>query len=316
MNKIDLRRIDLNLLVVFDVLMAERSVTRAAGRLGRTQSALSHALARLRAQLDDPLLVKAGGRMEASPFAEGLVEEVRVILSNIRRVLVPPQAFDAATTRREFRVASPDLSEAFFPRLAEHVRREAPLATLEWVTRDEHAALKVAEGQIDIALAPAIQALPDGLAYAELPPFKWASFVRAGHPALKGWGKAAWAKWPHVAVRIDARIASPVDAAFGGTREQRPGQRRIGAWVPHFSAVAPLLARTDMIAALPMLVMADRLERYGLIARKAPIRIEPMPYRLVWSARLAKDPAMRWLHAHVEKALGEVLAAADAAMPA
>lgn len=315
MNKIDLRRIDLNLLVVFDVLMAERSVTRAAGRLGRTQSALSHALARLREQLDDPLLVKTGGRMEASPFAEGLVEEVRVILSNIRRVLVPPQAFDAATTTREFRVASPDLSESFFARLAERVRKEAPLATLEWVARDEHATLKVAEGQIDIALAPAIQGLPDGLACSGLAPFRWASFVRAGHPALKGWGKTAWIKWPHVAVRIDARIASPVDAAFDASTRQRESQRRIAAWVPHFSAVAPLLARTDMIATLPMVVMADRLERYGLIALKTPIRIEPMPHQLVWSARLAKEPAMRWLHAQVEKALSEVLAAAEAAMP-
>ena len=92
MNKIDSRRIDLNLLLVFEVLMAERSVTRAANRLGRTQSAVSHALARLRAQLDDPLMVKAGGRMVPSPFAEGLVEEVRLVLSHVQRILTPPES--------------------------------------------------------------------------------------------------------------------------------------------------------------------------------------------------------------------------------
>lgn len=85
MNEIDLRRVDLNLLVVFDVLMEERSVTRAADRLGRTQSAISHALGRLREQLGDPLLVKSGMRMLPSPFAEHLVMEVRPILANMAR---------------------------------------------------------------------------------------------------------------------------------------------------------------------------------------------------------------------------------------
>lgn len=110
MNEIDLRRLDLNLLVVFEVLMAERSVTRAAARLGRTQSALSHALARLREQVGDPLLVKVGGRMSPSPFAEKLVEDVRPILRSIQRALVPPQAFDPATSTRTFRVAIPDFA--------------------------------------------------------------------------------------------------------------------------------------------------------------------------------------------------------------
>ena len=76
MNDIDLRRLDLNLLVTFEVLMTERSVTRAAERLSRTQSAVSHALSRLREQVGDPLLIKVGGRMAPSPFAERLIEEV------------------------------------------------------------------------------------------------------------------------------------------------------------------------------------------------------------------------------------------------
>ena len=311
MNKIDLRRIDLNLLVVFDVLMTERSVTRAAERLARTQSAVSHALGRLRAQLDDPLLVKAGGRMVASPFAEGLIGDVRQILSSIRRVLVPPQAFDAASTTREFRVAIPDLNDTIFPLLIARVRREAPAAVLEWVARDESAVLKVAEGQIDLALVPAVQALPDGVASQPIRPLRWASFVRQGHPAIKGWGKAAWNKWPHVAVRVGSPIASPVEIAAG----RSDGRRKVVAWVPHFSAVAPLLAHTDLIATLPVLVMAGRLERYGLCALKTPIRIEPMPHRLVWSARLGNEPALRWLRGHAEAVFNEVLAAADAAMP-
>lgn len=210
MNKIDLRRIDLNLMLVFEVLMAERSVTRAASRLGRTQSAVSHALARLREQLDDPLMVKAGGRMVPSPFAEGLVGEVRLVLSHVQRILVPPVAFEPASTTRHFRVAIPDFNERIFPMLAERVRREAPRAVLEWVTRDERAALAVAEGQIDLAVVPAVQTLPDGVAHSAQLPLSWASFVRQGHPAIKHWGKAAWSRWPHVSVRVGAPFASPV----------------------------------------------------------------------------------------------------------
>ena len=311
MNKIDLRRIDLNLLVVFDVLMAERNVTRAADRLGRTQSAVSHALARLRAQLGDPLLVKSGGRMVPSPFAEHLVGEVRPILSSIGRVLVPPQAFEAATTTREFRVAIPDLNDALFPLLAERVRREAPLAGLEWALRDENVLFAVVEGQIDMALVPAGLALPDGIEHVMVKPLKWASFVCRGHPAIKGWGKAAWLKWPHVAVRVGARMPSPVEAAASRV----DGRRRITTWVPHFSAVAPLLARTDLIATLPVLVMVDALERFGLCALKAPIHLEPMLHRLVWSRRLGNDPAIRWLRGHVEHVFGAVLGAAQAALP-
>jgi DNA-binding transcriptional LysR family regulator len=311
MKKIDLRRIDLNLLVVFDVLMQERSVTRAAERLGRTQSAVSHALARLREQLDDPLLVKSGARMDASPFAEHLVLEVRPILSNIERVLVPPQAFDPATTAREFRIAIPDINASLFPLLAARMRRAAPACLLEWLARDGNAALAVAEGRIDVALLPSAVPLPDGVDFTEAGAFKWASFVRKAHPAASAWGRAAWSKWPHVGVRVGMRVDSPVDTAASLADDRR----QITTWVPHFSAVAPLLAHTDLIATLPMLVMVDTIKPYGLRVLKAPIRIEPMPHRLIWSRRLGNDAAVRWLRSQVEAVLNEVTAAADAAMP-
>jgi LysR family transcriptional regulator, mexEF-oprN operon transcriptional activator len=91
MNEIDLRRFDLNLLVVFDVLMTERSVTRAAERLGRTQSAVSHSLSRLREQFDDPLLLKSGVRMQPTPLALELIEQARPMLGGLQRVLLCPQ---------------------------------------------------------------------------------------------------------------------------------------------------------------------------------------------------------------------------------
>ena len=307
MHEIDLRRIDLNLLVVFDVLMAERNVTRAAERLARTQSAVSHALARLREQVGDPLLVKVNGRMTASPFAERLIEDVRPILSGIRRVLAPPRPFDPATSTRTFRVTLPDITPSLFPRLAARVRAEAPEATLEWVARSAQALAAVAEGQVDLAHVPAATRPPEGTEGEPAGALKWASFARRDHPAVRRWGRRAWAEWPHVVVGVSERMPSPVAAAAGDGE----GKRRVAVRVPHFSAVAPLLACTDLLATLPLLVMHDSLDAFGLIALPTPFPVEPMPHRLIWSARLAGDPALRWIRAHVQAALKEVFDAAE-----
>src|SRR5262245_65970828 len=106
-NPIDLRRFDLNLLVVFEVLMTELSVTRAAERLSRTQSADSHSLSRLRAELGDPLLIKGLRGMQPTAFALELMEQARPILRSIQRAVSPPQAVDPATSRRPCRLSDP-----------------------------------------------------------------------------------------------------------------------------------------------------------------------------------------------------------------
>src|SRR6185369_15371865 len=114
MNEIDLRRFDLNLLVVFDVLMSERSVSRAAERLGRTQSAVSHSLSRLRDQFRDPLLVKGGLRMQPTAFALDLIEQARPMLGGLQRMLMPQHVFDPQVACRVFRLAAPDFMLTLF----------------------------------------------------------------------------------------------------------------------------------------------------------------------------------------------------------
>jgi DNA-binding transcriptional LysR family regulator len=307
MHEIDLRRIDLNLLVVFDTLMAERSVTRAAKRLARTQSAVSHALARLRGQLDDPLLVKSGGRMRASPRAEELAEEVRAILAATRRVLAAPVPFDPRSSTRTFRVAFPDLTMTWFGSLAAELHGAAPGIGIEWVRRDDRTPLAVAEGRVDLALFPAASTLPEGVAAEAAGAFRWATFARRGHPAVNRWGKAEWRAHPHVAVRVGAGIASPIEA----TGPDAQG-RRIAVWVPHFAAVAPLLAATNLLATLPMIAVADSLERFDLIALKPPLAIPPMPHRLIWSERLGREPGLAWLRDHVRRTFAAALASSEA----
>lgn len=291
MNKIDLKRVDLNLLLLFEVLMREGSVSRTADLLGRTQSAVSHALARLREQLGDPLLVKVGGRMQPSPYARELVQEVEPLLRSIERVLSPRQAFDAATSTRRFRLAVPDVAVHLFPHLMRRIQHEAPDVSVEWEIPRSNTLLDVAEGLVDLALLPDAVKRPEGVAASAPLPFSWACFVRDGHPALENWGRAQWAAWPHVLVSTGDQARSPVALAADVAQLER----RTGLVVPTFSVVAPLLAQTDLIATLPVMVLADSVRQFGLQMRPTPFEMPAISHTMLWSARLTNDPASLWV---------------------
>ncbi len=126
MHQIDLSDIDLNLLVVLDVLLEERNVTRTAERLHRTQSAMSHALGRLREQLQDPILVRVSGQMRPTPKAGRLQPEVRRLLRSIERMLSDREQFDPQLSRRIFTVVAPDFVATVLPALMQSILREAP----------------------------------------------------------------------------------------------------------------------------------------------------------------------------------------------
>ncbi|AST85119.1 LysR family transcriptional regulator [Ralstonia pseudosolanacearum] len=291
MSKIDLRRVDLNLLLLFEVLMLEGSVSNTADQLGRTQSAVSHALARLREQLGDPLLVKVGGRMQPSPYALELMQEIRPILRSIERVLSPREAFDPAASTRRFRLAVPDMGTHLFPHLMQRVHQEAPGVQVEWEIPKANTLLDVAEGLVDLALLPDAYKRPDGVACGATWQLQWACFLREGHPALTDWGSAQWCAWPHIVVSTGNHMHSPVVSAAAAAGLER----KTGLLVPTFGAVAPLLARTNMIATLPVIVLADAVQQFGLQTRPTPFEMPAMPHVVVWSARLTNDPAGVWM---------------------
>jgi LysR family transcriptional activator of mexEF-oprN operon len=291
MNEIDLRRFDLNLMVVFEVLMAERNVTRAAERLGRTQSAVSHSLSRLRSQLGDPLLIKGGVRMQPTAFAIDLMEQARPMLRGIERVLSPRRVFDPACSQRVFRLAAPDFASTLFTSLLARLRSEASGVSVEWTTAREPTLLDVAEGQVDVAIVPAQLRMPDGVNSEAIGALKWRCFGRRGHPAFSKWGRKSWSHWPHLAVRVGDSLTSPVNLAAGAARLER----RIAGWVPHFSAIAPILAGSDLLATLPSIAMAATLHPYRLDSREVPFPIAPLPHAMIWSTGRSSHPEMTWL---------------------
>ncbi len=290
MNEIKLHRLDLNLLVTFQVLMKERSVGRAAEKLGKTPSAVSHALGRLRDQLGDPLMVNVGGTMQPSPYALDLIEEVRPILRAIERAVQPPEPFDPATSHRVFRVAIPAVpsivNELFSRALA-----AAPNISLEWVPVAVQNYAKVAEGQIDIAMNPAAEALPHGISDHVLKPMRRYTFARSDHPALENWTRAAWLNWPHVVVGMAGSARQTVEERIA----QIGIERRIGARIPEFSGVAPLLARTDLLANQIAVALAESMEPFGLRAMRPPVELPDLTFHVFWSSRLSNDPGNMWL---------------------
>ena len=291
MSEIDLRRLDLNLLVTFEVLMTEGSVTRAAARLGRTQSAVSHALARLREQVDDPLLVKLGSGMAPSPYAQRLIEEVRPILRSIQRIVAPPEPFTPATSRRVFRLAIADFAPALLPRVIAEAQRQAPGVSIEWLAPSPQTIGAVADGQLDLGLVTASASLPEGVRRESAGELRSVTFARKGHPAIAAWGAAAWTKWPHIQVQLGERGRGSVEAAV----DEQGLKRTIGARVPNFSQVPALIAQTNLLATMTPLVMADAIERLGLRALEPPIPVAPTEFSFVWSFRLENDPGSRWL---------------------
>ncbi|HSI02168.1 MAG TPA: LysR substrate-binding domain-containing protein [Reyranella sp.] len=293
MSEIDLHRLDLNLLVVFDVLMAERSVTRAAERLGRTQSAVSHALGRLRQQLGDPMLIKGARGMAPTPFALAFFEQTRPILQSLQRVMSPRRRFDPTTSTRVFRLAAPDFAVALFTDLLAAVRAEAPGVTIEWTAPRTAMLLEIAERQLDAAIAPAGLRLPPGVSAESIGALTWRCFARRGHPAFRKWSAAAWERWLHLVVRVGDRLDSPVNAAVAAAGLER----RIAGWAPNFSVIAPVLARTDLLATLPALAMADTTTPFALDSRPVPFAIEALPHALLWSASRAGNPEIAWLRA-------------------
>jgi len=290
MKEIQLHRIDLNLLVVFEALMLEGSVAGAAAKLNKTPSAVSHALARLRDQVGDPLMVKVGGRMQASPFALQLIEDVRPILGSIKRVLTLPGPFDPSTSARTFRIACP-ISTKVLAGVVNEIEHAAPNIDIEWLAAPRQVYSAVAEGQIDLAHLGGDRSLPDGIDEAEMPPMNFVSFVRKGHPALSDWGAEAWHRYGHVKVAIDNEVRSPVDEAAA----RQASERRIAARISEFSGVGPLLAASDLIATLPPEILAWDMETYGLVPLPPITPLPPFRVRFFWASRTANDPASTWV---------------------
>jgi DNA-binding transcriptional LysR family regulator len=311
MNEIDLQRVDLNLLVVFDTLMGTRSVSQAAQQLSRTQSAVSHALERLRQQLNEPLLVRQGGEMVPSPFALRLHAQLQPLLKQLAQSLAPPEDFVPSSTQRRFTLAMRDFLAGLFPDLLHLMQARAPQAQLEWLLVPDDVFVALLAGDLDVFIGPTPLAnMPAGIAMQPCGGLQWSCFARSDHPALAQWGQDAWSHWPHLMVGVSDAARSTVAIAA----REAGCTRHVQSRVPLFSAVAPALANSNLIATLPRAVMHGSLTHWGLVELPTPFPIEPIGHAMYWARRLEGDAGLAWFRAQVQEALGPFVdvAATDA----
>ncbi|WP_238889788.1 LysR family transcriptional regulator [Achromobacter insuavis] len=286
----NLRAIDLNLLVVLDALLHERNLTRAAARLPMSQPAMSHALARLRALLGDPLFHRTRGGLRPTPHALALEAPLRDVLAQVRRLLAGA-VFEPAASRRAFRLAMSDYgASVLLPPLMRRLRRDAPGIDLEisYASRSGMIA-GVADGQLDLALA-VFGETPAEIQRAVLfeESFVCVADAAAGLPSTL----ADYLARPHVLVAASQdQRAAEVDAALA-----RIGQsRRVALRLPHWTAAPAVLAGTDLV--LTVARRAVEPPPAGLTVGPVPFAIAPLGFEMIWHQRADADAGLGWLRA-------------------
>lgn len=289
----DLREIDLNLLVVFNQLLLDRSVSTAAEKLGLTQPAVSNALKRLRAVLKDELFLRTSRGMEPTPYALYLAEPVIYALNALQAALTTRDSFDPKTSSRNFQLAMTDIGEMYFmPPLMVALSRMAPNIRISTV-RPNSANLKedMESGTVDLALG-LLPNLQTGFFQRRLFHHKYVCVFRKGHPVARSpMTLAQFTELDHVGVVSANTGHGEVD----GLLERAGIKRKMRLVVPHFIAVGHILQTTDLIATLPER-FAQRCEApFGLVSSPHPARIPDIAINLFWHAKFNRDPASLWM---------------------
>ena len=296
-----LSEIDLNLLLVLDTVLSERSVVRAAQRLHVTSSAVSNSLARLRSLLGDPLVIRSGRGIIPTPHAASLAPSLKRALSELESV-VQKDTFNPLSTTRQFTLALADATQmARFPELVKLIAKEMPHAQLRAVGIDTYISSGGLTGmEIDAALVAQEQEAP-GIHMKAL--YKEGSVLAARVGNRRAGGritKAQLAELQHVDVQV---------APGRGYRELaqtyvRLGiERKIAVTVPSFITAAAIIAKTDFVATIPESLMEFLGERFGLRVIAGPVPKIVTPIKLVWHERTDNDPAMRAFREVVTRAV-------------
>ncbi|WP_077036201.1 LysR family transcriptional regulator [Pelomonas sp. KK5] len=300
-------RYDLNLLPVFVTLMEERSVTRAAERLGITQPALSNALTRLRTMLQDPLFVRERYGMQPTAKAEELAPVIAAALASLDELVLGQQAFDPAKAQRQITIAPNSYAEfALVPAIVARLRREAPGIALRLTPYGtDLAETGVMSGTTALALGRFTDP-PENLVVQHLGEDGLACIVRADHPSVTGprITRKQFERLKHVNMLPPGRLRVGLFTAL-----QKQGLKRdVAVSVTHFLAIPEMVAVTDYCATLPRLICKRLQGDTRLKVLPAPVDLGSFPIEMGWHARYRNDPAHRWLRALVAEVVAEVAA--------
>jgi DNA-binding transcriptional LysR family regulator len=287
----NLTSLDLNLLVALDALLLEANVSRAAMRVGLSQPAMSHALQRLRDMLRDPLLVRAGSRMELTPRAQALRGPLAQALDQVRGLFIPDD-FDAASSERRFRLMMPDLAvELLVPPLMEKITEIAPNVRLDIVPWRGPAIFTAEFARtIDmvISIGDAFKGFHRQLLYTD----RDALAVRRGHPVATKLGRRdVFLKARHIAVVIRGQNEDLIDSWLRSKGIERP----IALVVPGYIEALHIVARTDLVAFVPGRLIAALAKPLALATVAPPLDPGIDEQFMFTPTRAQFDPGSIWL---------------------
>ncbi|MDG4878081.1 LysR substrate-binding domain-containing protein [Mesorhizobium sp. WSM4935] len=310
LQEIDLSRVDLNLLVLFETVMEERHVSRSASRLNLSPSAVSHGLGRLRGLLGDPLFLRTPRGVVPTDRALELAAPVAEILARVRSVVASAEPFDPTRSGRRFVIGAPDgASAVFLPPLLEVLRRSAPgidIGIRQLLPRQGETsplpawsdAIAELEARVmDVAVVP-IDDAPERFLRRTLYEEDFVIAMRAGHRFSQNTGIEAYCAMEHLVVSQTGDALGFVDTALAAQGRSR----RIALTVPNFMFALAVLAETDFVSALPRRFVGMHGRRFGVIAVDAPV---PLP-RFQITALVPKvammDAGIAWLVERLEQA--------------
>ncbi|MBB3952871.1 LysR substrate-binding domain-containing protein [Aureimonas jatrophae] len=294
-------RYDLNLLPIFIALMEERSVTRAAGRLGMTQPAPSNALSRLRLMLQDQLFVRERYGVQPTPVALELAPRITEALAQLDDVVLGQQAFDPKQAERLFTIAPNGYAEfVLVPAVVARLQKVAPGIRLHLTPYgNDLAETGVVSGTTALVLGRIVDP-PDNLVVQHLMDEGFACAVRADHPNVAdALTREQFETMKHVNIVPPGRMRAGLFQALA----QQQLKRDVAISVTNFFAVAEMVAVTDYCATLPSLICKRLMQEPRLKILPAPVDLGSFPVEMAWHVRYRHDPAHRWLRSLI----GEVI---------
>lgn len=301
-----LRSLDLNLLTALDALLRERHVTRAAKQVGLSQSAMSHALARLREHLADPLLVKSSRGMQPTERALALQPLLQSALGTLERALAPLPAFDPREARRTFHVCASDYETlTFVEPLLNRLRAAAAGVNLRlYAPRLTPVADALARGDLDLVIKPLSKVdVAEGIYHQRLMVReRFVVIARRGNPHVgKKLTLQRYVRAPHALVAPGESARGKVDEML----EERGLSRRVLVTVPHFLVAPHLVANTDLLLTIPERVALRFAPLLQLQVHALPVPLAGFSIHQLWHARTHADSA----HQYLRQQLSEVAAA-------
>ncbi|SCZ07201.1 MULTISPECIES: LysR family transcriptional regulator [Pseudomonas] len=300
MNRNDLRRADINLLVVFETMMHERNVTRVSEKLFLGQPTISSALARLRLMFDDPLFIRSGRLMEPTSRAREIFSNLSPALDGIAAALGRCQAFEPATSEATFHIGlCDDVEYALLPELLRRLRVEAPGTTLVVRRTDQwQVSQLLVSGEISLGISPTLE-LPANARRKTLRPIRPMLLRADSQPGELTLDE--FCRRPHAVVSSMGNVIDDSDRALCLMGRQR----RVVLTVPQFSALPVLLAQSDMIAIVPDYVAQAMAVATGMRVQAAPICLPQHELSMVWRGATHNDPGERWLRSRCSALLAE-----------